>query len=201
MARVSFCAGSSPRARGTLTQHHPRHFGRRFIPAGAGNMCLRLPHSSQLSVHPRGRGEHTGWRTNVLHMSGSSPRARGTSNWPMRTHAARRFIPAGAGNITGKRPPLKCSAVHPRGRGEHLWVRGNSMEPDGSSPRARGTWNGRLPAGMAYRFIPAGAGNMCPTSRSISSSSVHPRGRGEHPLIVLLHRHGLRFIPAGAGNI
>ncbi len=92
--------------------------------------------------------------------------------------------------------------------------------PGGSSPRARGTRAARLDAQFPRRFIPAGAGNtgLCPKSSPLMT--VHPRGCGEHALVVLLvtvtsgssprvrgtraffnrfcaHQ---RFIPAGAGN-
>jgi len=48
-----------------------------------------------------------------------------------------RFIPVGAGNTARRRRPGRTSAVHPRGRGEHVSTRPGLYA--GSSPRARGT--------------------------------------------------------------
>ncbi len=73
---------------------------------------------------------------------------------------------------------------------------------------------------LESRFIPAGAGNTRAGCRRRSPSPVHPRWRGEHPIVLWnnaeLHgssplargtQHGAgghaqqaRFIPAGAGN-
>ena len=94
------------------------------------------------------------------------------------------------------------------------------MVLSGSSPRARGTRleYRQLPA--LQRFIPAGAGNTSGTCWTPWTSTVHPRGRGEHETAMsdLTHSdgssprargtpsrprctgRGWRFIPAGAGN-
>ncbi len=90
----------------------------------------------------------------------------------------------------------------------------------GSSPRARGTLRHRIAHQLDQRFIPAGAGNTSISELSIRLITVHPRGRGEHPILggeggpadgssprargtrrVLAQIvHDGRFIPAGAGN-
>ena len=90
----------------------------------------------------------------------------------------------------------------------------------GSSPQARGTHRRSGNAGVRHRFIPASAGNTTARTATASSTSVHPRKRGEHCCI---HRRGSmpygsspqargtldrparaggdgRFIPASAGN-
>ena len=99
------------------------------------------------------------------------------------------------------------------------WERDNGLY-GGLSPLARGTL---LCPGVLLalaRFIPAGAGNTVPRIISLSSSTVYPRWRGEHPNGSALSypQIGLsplargtqsdaidalidaRFIPAGAGN-
>ena len=92
---------------------------------------------------------------------GSSPRLRGTPEGDEPGWAARRFIPAPAGNtaISGAR----CSRrpVHPRACGEHSASRRQLHDQ--------------------YRFIPAPAGNTSCQSSHASARSVHPRACGEHP--------------------
>ena len=90
--------GSSPRARGT---RHPVCSGRgrhRFIPAGAGNMRATGKKSVGVTVHPRGRGEHSVLSAGNHGSVGSSPRARGTRENLAVHGGVFRFIPAGAGN-------------------------------------------------------------------------------------------------------
>ena len=90
----------------------------------------------------------------------------------------------------------------------------------GSSPHTRGTH----PVGLVLlgrrRFIPAYAGNALPSCGSMRRQTVHPRIRGERPVVVQAatgadgsspHTRGTpaigwrlaragRFIPAYAGN-
>ena len=152
--------------------------------------------------------------------NGSSPRARGTrESYPVRL-IFDRFIPAGAGNTS--RPPISTarSAVHPRGRGEHIIWFLSLLLITGSSPRARGTPLKVGIAGGVSRFIPAGAGNTFANHDGVGPGTVHPRGRGEHCLLVRGSTEPTgssprargtpgpdrsraargRFIPAGAGN-
>ena len=233
--------GSSPRARGTLIARralvtqvrfipasagntsryqgsrrhwpvHPRERGEhacrfevnplilRFIPASAGNTSSRPSAMTNKLVHPRERGEHNSRTCASTLRSGSSPRARGT---PRRRQGQRRylrFIPASAGNT--------CDYGTP------------TIRKRGSSPRARGTRRPRGPQPLGRRFIPASAGNTGAAVSEPRADAVHPRERGEHPLIYNTSRrppgssprargtHGAarlngrqgRFIPASAGN-
>ena len=95
-----------------------------------------------------------------------------------------------------------------------------SLQPNGSSPRVRGTPCVRSASSASVRFIPACAGNTLTLTASKSFATVHPRVCGEHPPPaantcgisgssprVRGTRHlvdpplqGLRFIPACAGN-
>ena len=70
--------------------------------------------------------------------------------------------------------------VHPRPRGEHGSRRGFSALHRGSSPPARGTLKVLDHRAPGLRFIPARAGNTRSSLSVSSSSSVHPRPRGEH---------------------
>ena len=186
-AVASFCQryrpGSSPRARGTQALHIAEQHRHRFIPAGAGNTLHPGRGTILLSVHPRGRGEHSGQPEAPCLYAGSSPRARGTPRAHRRQRQARRFIPAGAGNTGWSRLCASLCAVHPRGRGEHSPDSRPRAENTGSSPRARGTPLDVARPAVPLRFIPAGAGNTSRPSAHCPASPVHPRGRGEHSTI------------------
>ncbi len=111
-------------------------------------------------------------------------------------------------------------AVHPRGRGEQTIDLHGFKVHDGSSPRARGTATRTGRNNRYTRFIPAGAGNSVRSGGLALPRPVHPRGRGEQNLGVVLRAghlgssprargtghlarhvdHDVRFIPAGAGN-
>ncbi len=212
--------GSSPRARGTPPPAPCRRYGRRFIPAGAGNTPRSRPPAGAAPVHPRGRGEHWNMSAKASEPYGSSPRARGTHR-PQRTRpASPRFIPAGAGNTRPAGTARPAVPVHPRGRGEHFALVHLHPLTGGSSPRARGTPDDGRSLQADHRFIPAGAGNTMEYIDEIDSDAVHPRGRGEHDVMLVTteeldgssprargtrnrggpRNEGLRFIPAGAGN-
>ena len=153
-------------------------------------------------------------------MNGSSPRVRGTRTRTCPALSRRWFIPAGAGNAPAGQYQAMATAVHPRGCGERGGGGGIPLNPNGSSPRVRGT---QILSGMArgqVRFIPAGAGNAAETPLLAGWPAVHPRGCGERARATsasatcsgssprvrgtldagLAGQHVARFIPAGAGN-
>ncbi len=192
--------GLSPLARGTQQFRFGLAFGRRFIPAGAGNTRSRAAWRPPESVYPRWRGEHHFARGEVRILPGLSPLARGTPQCPVDIQPSRRFIPAGAGNTETRMGQHTASPVYPRWRGEH------SQCPVDIQP--------------SRRFIPAGAGNTYRRGKQQVRKPVYPRWRGEHisPAQAPPARRGLsplargtpdrarfhpgfpRFIPAGAGN-
>ncbi len=131
--------GSSPRERGTPTRAncaiggspvHPRASGERcapasvrypaawFIPARAGNAPAGWSASGAIPVHPRASGERAPMSRRDCVATGSSPRERGTHARPVRRAAARRFIPARAGNASVRSGPHVWNSVHPRASGE-----------------------------------------------------------------------------------
>ena len=134
--------------------------------------------------------------------------------------AARRFIPAGAGNTTPGRAFFIPFPVHPCGRREHYRGATNESTENGSSLRAQGTPVHAAKLDSDQRFIPAGAGNTCVQVVGLTATPVHPCGRREHLMakVGLITAHGSslraqgtriynapgygdqRFIPAGAGN-
>ena len=192
--------GSSPRVRGTRP--------------GAG--CDRPPAPD----HPRGCGERFGTDIASVGGDGSSPRVRGTPRRRAASVAARRIIPAGAGNASGTSWRWRCSADHPRGCGEREPMGTLTTKPRGSSPRVRGTHRGSPDATAPHRIIPAGAGNARRDARPSTTYPDHPRGCGERARVSCccwrragssprvrgthLHLRGRgvvqRIIPAGAGN-
>ena len=171
-------------------------------------------------VHPRVCGEHRVPENVTDRHYGSSPRVRGTrARTPPRLPAVR-FIPACAGNTSGKLNFRDLAKVHPRVCGEHEGKYRPEANLDGSSPRVRGTRAGRAGGTRQLRFIPACAGNTEAAGVRQARPAVHPRVCGEHTGAPLRHRaaHGSsprvrgtlagtlgclvqhRFIPACAGN-
>jgi len=155
-----------------------------------------------------------------LSPSGSSPRLRGTLLCAAVVSGARRFIPAPAGNTGAAQHAGRYHAVHPRACGEHVPDEVSTMPGAGSSPRLRGTPSQRYVPPLAWRFIPAPAGNTGSTEANAAQNQVHPRACGEHSattkgglpadgssprlrgtrLVDPTFSARSRFIPAPAGN-
>ncbi len=175
---------------------------------------------AESAVHPRVGGEHLRHLKPKRGTPGSSPRGRGTLEYPNSERLHSRFIPAWAGNTVAYTAPTAMNAVHPRVGGEHLRTCGCKLHRAGSSPRGRGTQRRRLLPRIRMRFIPAWAGNTANVATALSKSPVHPRVGGEHiraidrpQFIVGSSPRGRgtlanvrfnpdhdRFIPAWAGN-
>ncbi len=192
--------GSSPRPRGTRSEHLERHLFLRFIPAPAGNTAGAAGTRACIPVHPRARGEHARRQRGTHSRAGSSPRPRGTREHAQHRARVRRFIPAPAGNTVATQNDVR-----------HII---------GSSPRPRGTLADARHVQREGRFIPAPAGNTSARSSAGSPTAVHPRARGEHHRAIesVKGRDGSsprprgtqpperdpllahRFIPAPAGN-
>ena len=161
------------------------HVAGRFIPAGAGNVFVPQKNLTMRPVHPRGRGKRVSYPNTVFPGSGSSPRARETLVMRMEVVDKKRFIPAGAGNVTKYFQHCRNVAVHPRGRGKRGGNRYIVTVIFGSSPRARETFTLTVSGECFKRFIPAGAGNVNLLPSLTAVSPVHPRGRGK--------RHGITY--------
>ncbi len=136
--------------------------------------------------------------------------------WPL----PGRFIPAGAGNSHFRVLQSFTESVYPRWGGELQSPRKQLRADAGLSPLARGTLPPSTIRASMLRFIPAGAGNSCPSSIRNTAAAVYPRWRGEldwtrrwgdtknglSPLARGTHYAArfpdskARFIPAGAGN-
>ncbi len=131
-----------------------------------------------------------------------------------------RFIPAYTGNSRIRSGRADVAPVHPRVHGELAIGEGVDDPIPGSSPRTRGTRDGRGRDDPAGRFIPAYTGNSSRTPKRRTSRSVHPRVHGElfsilkskpisggssprtrgTPLPEGLQPLADRFIPAYTGN-
>ena len=152
--------GSSPLARGALTQFATAHGSARIIPARAGSTPAR---------HWIGARS---W--------GSSPLARGAPWHKPNRRYPNGIIPARAGSTaTPRGRPRRCRD-HPRSRGEHRATSASTARASGSSPLARGA-RGRGPrTRSSRRIIPARAGSTAAGQASVRRESDHPRSRGEH---------------------
>ena len=214
--------GGSTRGATHVTRAYQRATTRAqgFIPARAGNTRPRATAPPCATVHPRSRGEHAHRMAEPALVAGSSPLARGTPLLFHCHHSFLRFIPARAGNTGRAWTRRPRSPVHPRSRGEHPWEEGGMQVAAGSSPLARGTRLLEPPVPPSHRFIPARAGNTSRSPTRRSSTTVHPRSRGEHCRSALMiskpagssplargtprggprHHRTRRFIPARAGN-
>src|SRR5690625_7844742 len=71
-------------------------------------------------------------------------------------------------------------SILPRGCGVRGIVSIKDYNFAGSSPRVRGTRSVSCALCACFRFIPAGAGNTSSDRWKIRSTTVHPRGCGEH---------------------
>ena len=172
--------GSSPRTRGTRGVHVRGRGQGRFIPAHAGNTPLSRSTLWGVPVHPRARGEHPLTVSRSRPRVGSSPRTRGTRQFPVFGFGQFRFIPAHAGNTLSYQHERPEQPVHPRARGEHTPDPARINATHGSSPRTRGTPLPSKQHDVVLRFIPAHAGNTRTGRTTSAIRPVHPRARGEH---------------------
>ena len=150
--------GLSPRLRGNLGHPIRAAVAPRFIPAPAGEPRVETTPMRSTRVYPRACGGT--WDTFVAdeQAPGLSPRLRGNHGRGSHRHAARRFIPAPAGE------PSSAPST-------------GDLEI-GLSPRLRGN---RLPfadAVPALGFIPAPAGEPISFTRPSETAAVYPRACG-----------------------
>ena len=99
---ASWAIGSSPHARGTPLNLKVWPIEERFIPACAGNAGVESSRHEGQPVHPRMRGERRSECAHRDFINGSSPHARGTLRRRGARRSPARFIPACAGNATGR---------------------------------------------------------------------------------------------------
>ena len=172
--------GSSPLARGTLSDDARFTAPVGLIPARAGNTRERLLSLWLSRAHPRSRGEHSVVCKSPWTSKGSSPLARGTRCRTTASALHLGLIPARAGNTVGSSKERVEVRAHPRSRGEHLVEAHNTALESGSSPLARGTLTPWEKKTAVMGLIPARAGNTWGPCSIFSNLGAHPRSRGEH---------------------
>ena len=110
-----------------------------------------------------------------------------------------RSTPARAGTTPTRAPSPGPSAVHPRSRGDHLTPAGGGGSTFGPPPLARGP---RVQVHVVLggrRSTPARAGTT-PTSQILQHAlEVHPRSRGDHPVMVTTVHRGVGPPPLARG--
>ena len=184
--------GSSPYARGG---HKIKNFGSPqagLIPACAGRACPRISGRTAPRAHPRMRGECQAEAPSKPAIRGSSPHARGGLRCRQGWANEGGLIPACAGRAEAIGAIESYDAAHPRMRGEGGGITCTRPLARGSSPHARGGHARQLGAAGKPGLIPACAGRAAPSTCPPSSTTAHPRMRGEGtlPLIGALEWHG-----------
>ena len=168
--------GSSPLSRGIRGPGCSRYRRRGIIPALAGNTRSCGSWGMTARDHPRSRGEYSYTVTRDECYDGSSPLSRGIRRPRSSATAARRIIPALAGNTVGGGCAGCWCKDHPRSRGEYLGDTMAELIPKGSSPLSRGIPRRALQAPGRGRIIPALAGN------TYLEANRTQRGGGSSPL-------------------
>ena len=113
-------------------------------------------------------------------MAGSSPRMRGTLEDYIKNGICFGIIPAHAGNTFDAWGVAICPRDHPRACGEHALDWESQDNPQGSSPRMRGTQSHMTILRVHAGIIPAHAGNTKYACELICCDWDHPRACGEH---------------------
>ena len=119
------------------------------------------------------------------------------------THAvppsAYRIIPADAGSTASDNAMASASSDHPRGCGEHKAEHFQTVILAGSSPRMRGARTVRDSNSSLMGIIPADAGSTLNPPTMPTTSPDHPRGCGEHEIVILCNGVGQGSSPRMRG--
>jgi len=172
--------GSSPLSRGAPQTLRGKQNDTGIIPAFAGSTVAASGKGRSERDHPRFRGEHGTVFASQAIDQGSSPLSRGAPGRRPDRLGRSRIIPAFAGSTGPGSAGCARAGDHPRFRGEHLRRRHQTIGQIGSSPLSRGAPAGVGRAERVERIIPAFAGSTSVSAGHQSSSSDHPRFRGEH---------------------
>ena len=150
----------------------------RIIPAHAGQTEQSSAKQPCRSDHPRACGANFFSNLGNNIAGGSSPRMRGKRSKMRQLVAATRIIPAHAGQTALGSSSRYPETDHPRACGANgaSWRESNTML--GSSPRMRGKRHGVLLSVVAFRIIPAHAGQTCHGRRPRTANADHPRACG-----------------------
>ena len=212
--------GSSPRVRGKRSSCSVLSLLTRIIPACAGQTSWRSSPMRPRPDHPRVCGANMKTDPTQAERFGSSPRVRGKLRVGHGRVQRRRIIPACAGQTARLVSPDRRPPDHPRVCGANAMPGTRCHWVSGSSPRVRGKLTMTMIIGIAFRIIPACAGQTRTCSTLGCATADHPRVcganlnmvsnssqvRGSSPRvrgkpIPASHAHPrLRIIPACAGQ-
>ena len=170
--------GSSPLARGLLSNHIPSFSGRWIIPARAGFTRRRAGTKPGRRDHPRSRGVYHALHVKDVNGDGSSPLARGLLVLSRDDSGEPGIIPARAGFTARPRRTRAARGDHPRSRGVYPEPSRPAARLAGSSPLARGLRAPSRAARAAARIIPARAGFTVGGGAFPLPRGDHPRSRG-----------------------
>ena len=131
-------AGSSPHTRGAPSWRQLVAERCGIIPAYAGSTQYIVFSVTNLTDHPRIRGEHSPFSLPETMQTGSSPHTRGAPVGLALARKAPRIIPAYAGSTALFGDLHAGIPDHPRIRGEHRAGAVQAPQEAGSSPHTRG---------------------------------------------------------------
>ena len=171
--------GSSPLTRGKRAPSGDTGQRPGLIPAHAGKTGSRSCRLRPSTAHPHSCGENV--------RLPSALRGAG-------------LIPAHAGKTSCSSPSRPSTRAHPRSRGENVTVLPQQSAQPGSSPLTQGKHLVASARHAIEGLIPAHAGKTAHPKIGLSSSTAHPRSRGENRLCGDARRLGARLIPAHAGK-
>ena len=112
---------------------------------------------------------------------------RGARRARLSASAGSRIIPADAGSTRTVAGDSVDDEDHPRGCGEHKCIRHSSHAWNGSSPRMRGALFETKEHHYYKGIIPADAGSTRPPPMQKTPAADHPRGCGEHPILIVIY--------------
>ena len=158
----------------------------RFTPTGVGTMREYVSYFRAWLVHPHGRGDNALVDNRPERILGSPPRAWGQSSARLRPASGDRFTPTGVGTIRSASRTANTCAVHPHGRGDNIEYLVNPNREYGSPPRAWGQYLHHRLVNVAPRFTPTGVGTITGRAASRYANTVHPHGRGDNLLALLI---------------
>ena len=174
--RSTLCraSGSSPRAGRRPTRLLREAHDARLIPAGGETTSEPKTSSSDVTAHPRGRGDDKLNLPGPTDQWGSSPRAGRRLRHVVHERGGVGLIPAGGETTAQTRRRSTWLWAHPRGRGDDVGGVPRSQTCGGSSPRA-----GRRPSA---RGVPPGA-EVGSSPRAGRRRHLRKRGAGRRGLI------------------
>ena len=178
---VDSTSGAHPRSRGeNLTPTRTQRLLSGSSPLTRGKPAVRQCGEGAPRLIPAHAGKTSCSCVSSLCRCGSSPLTRGKHRVRPVLSRIIRLIPAHAGKTRWIVTALKCSAAHPRSRGENVDRVVAFQGVEGSSPLTRGKLDASVILGLAARLIPAHAGKTPSRMISPGSLAAHPRSRGEN---------------------